>query len=287
MRLETHDKHALLTFNSIDELANVTDQKAPRFIKERIKDESDWYGGAKNWDELTRLARKGLTQEGIDALRLSEQNIQEMDRDLIAQTFKSRFSETGSDVDVARYLAGEQECMIDYYQSDITNTRRVVTLAVGITVHCGISASAVTKHGQALMSLVEAIDRCGLQTEMWADITIKNGWGDELGDSYTARIKVLMKSPGGTLDPTAFMYILTHVGAFRGLGLAACHEFPDKWCEALAFREGGYYGQPVNRAYRIEEDYPEETIYIPSISSDREAGKALNETLRKLNLINT
>lgn len=283
MRLELHEKHGLLSFDSIDDWAEVVDNNAPDYLKQRVPSESSWFGGAKDWDELTRLARKGLTQEGIDALRLSEQNIQDMDRDLIAQTFKSRYSETGSDVDVARYLAGEQECMIDYYQSDITNNRRVVTLAVGIAVHCGISASAVTKHGQALMALVEAIDRCGLQTEMWADITIRNG---PLDGNYTARIKVLMKSPGGTLDPTAFMYILTHVGAFRGLGLGACHEFPLKWREALSFCDGGYYGQPVNEPYRIEEDYPEETIYIPSLSSNDEAGKALPATLKKLNLIN-
>ena len=289
MKLEITDKHALLNFTSLDDLADHTDRTAKGHRRQRVKEDPEWHGGVKDMDELTKLARTGLTQDGIDALRLSEQNIEELDRDLIKQTFKAEYSETGSDVDVARYLSGEQECMINYQLHDTVNTQRVVTLAVGIAVHCGIDPKAVTKHGQALMSLVEAIDRTGLQTEMWADCSIKaSAWwgGDDGGSSYTGRVKVLLKSPGQILDPGAFMFMLTHVGAFRGLVLSAIYEFPREWRDAMRIMDGGGHGQPINQAYRIAEDYPEGTIYIPSISEDGQAGKALNETLKKLNLLN-
>jgi hypothetical protein len=236
----------------------------------------DFYG-ADSMSEVYELATAGLPREGIKALELSAQDMEQRDRELVSQQFQTVWNVEGADVDVARFLDGEPECMLDYHMADHAQQQRVATLVISGAVHCGISTKAIRTHGQRLMAMVEAIDSTGLQTEVWLDVTVSSDHSDN-----TARLAVRLRAPGELLDAGMFMFALTHASMLRGLGFNAMHQFPAKFRKSAHIP--GYYGFPVNTAKHLD-DYPDGAIYIPSISRDDDAGKAVDATLRKLGLL--
>lgn len=282
MFTSTEGKHHLNRFTSLAAFTeysrSLEDHRSPAMRRDNGK--GKYYGKAKSMDELHVLADKGMAREGIKALALAQDRVQSMNRELNDQSFATQWDVSGSDVDVARFLAGEQENMMDYVFVPDTAIQPVITLVTNVAVHCGITDEAFAIQGAALVAVAEAIDSVGLQSEIWVDCTITEGHSRTTG--YTGRFSIRLKSGDGPFDSGAFMFALTHPGFFRGMVLNAMHGWPSAWREAMSV--GGLYGYPTG-SFVHPEDYPDGAIYIPAMNSNREAGTFVEGVLRDLNLL--
>ncbi|MGH3953504.1 MAG: DUF7192 family protein [Mycobacterium sp.] len=282
MQLKTNGNHALTRFDSFHQFIT-WNESAPDNRTMSMRSEPDFHGGVTSMSNLLKVARDGMPRNGIDALHLATETLQEIERELNYQTFQTSYNVSGCDVDVARYLSGEPENMIDYTMADVVRTSRVVTIVCGIGVPAMVSASKIQEHGHSLMALSEAIDRTGLQSEIWVDDVSVNSMGthDALVD-HSGRVAVRLKAPGESFDPGMFMFALTHAGMLRGLTFNAMHAFPTAWITKLNIGSG--YGR-ATREFVAADDYPDGALYIPPILNNREAGISITDTLRELKLL--
>lgn len=269
---ETSGKHHVVSADSLGEFTNYCKTLADH--RSSSMPDPDYYGSANCMADVYRMADEGLPREGIEAIALA--NVSGQDREVKDLQFQTRYDVQGSYPDVARYLSGEPECMVDYWSEQVEDSQPLAVLVVNIAVNCNITTAAFTKHGQSLVALAESIDASGMQSEIWVDSTIK---GD---NGYTGRFKVLAKAPGEVFDPGAFMFTLTHPSFFRGMQLNAMHDWPRKW--QTECNVGGGYGYASTK-FEHPEDYPGGAIYIPAMRQDSDAGKHLPETLKTLGLI--
>ena len=272
MFTSTVNKHHLNRFNSLAAFTEYSrgleDHRSPAMKRDNGK--GKYYGTAKSMAELHGLADKGMAREGIKALALAQNRVQSMNRELEDQSFATQWDVCGADVDVARFLAGEQDNMMEYVFTPDTAIQPVVTLVTNVAVHCGITDKAFQTQGAALVAVAEAIDSVGLQSEIWVDCTITESYSKTTG--YTGRFSVRLKSGDGPFDSGAFMFALTHPGFFRGMVLNAMHAWPKAWRDAMGV--GGFYGFPTGQ-FVHPEDYPDGAIYIPAMDDNKQAGTCL------------
>lgn len=279
-------EHALLKFNSFADLLEWNEKGTDH--RSAHMGGSSFYG-AKDMPDAYQKAHKGLPRDGIEALDLAEQNVQQMERELLHPTFTPYNDVSGAEVDVALYLQGEPECMVNYQLGDEPKHERVVTIVASVAYHCAISKSAIKKNGQALMALMEAIESTGLQTEIWLDSIQAEDLRNFMSDNpdpkgKTGRIAVRVKAPGEMFDAGMFMYALTHDSFLRSILFNTMHSWPAQFRRALSISSTGHYGYPISKTHRME-DYPEGAIYIPSIRHDSQAGEVVEATLKDLDLL--
>jgi hypothetical protein len=279
MRQEIRGKHLHVTFDSLgDFIESAGSVPEARGVK-RLENE---FHGANSIEEAIGLARKGAVKEGIAGLDYAHDKIEEMDRDLISQGFQWRFSEdTGSEIDVARYLSGDSDYLVEYYLNDVTLSTPVVTLVIGSAVSCAISTDAIMEHGKRLVALVDAIESTGKVVELWIDYLHAESYNASEG--ITARQSILLKAPGQFLDAGQMFHALTHASMFRVLGFNAVGHYPDRWYSELNQNCG--YGYCVMKPELHEaKDYPEGTTYLKPLERDREANWSVENQLKDLGL---
>ncbi|MGH3953503.1 MAG: DUF7192 family protein [Mycobacterium sp.] len=272
MNLTETKTHACLSFRSLGEFTSWS-KHADDNVTNRMRDRAEWHGGISSMKETLALADTGMVREGIEALALSEV---ERDREIVSQQFQTAYSVSGCDVDVARYLSGEPENMIDYTMADVSRTERIATLVVGVGVAGGTRVEVIRNHGRKLVALAEAIDAAAMQSEIWVEFTTGSP------GKLSARIAVRIKAPGEPFDPGAAMFALTHPAFYRGMLFNACHALPDKFVSGLSI--GGSYGKCVYR-YVHSEDYPDGAIYIPPIDYQADTARHIDRVLTALDLL--
>lgn len=279
MKLETKGQRAVVTFDSFGDFL-ATNEQGEDYRSVEMDGDPEFYG-ARNMQQAYALAHCGLPREGIEALNIAEERVQQLDRELIKNQFDPMWDVSGAQVDVARYLEGEPECMVNYTLEDIPREVPIVTIVASLSFHCGISGSAITKHGQAIMALMEAVESTGLQTEVWVENNSSSGYG---GGGLSGRTKIRLKGAGELFDAATFMYALTHPSMLRSLIFNSMHYYPEQWRDAMGIAPGSFYGFPVQEAADMD-DYPEGAIFLPAIRNDHEAGKVLMVALKELGLL--
>lgn len=274
MRTNIDGKHAQLVFDNLTELVDYAEHN-PHMAEHMTRRMEPEFYGADSLSEVISIARAGLPADGIEAMQLSDTTVSDME--LMSSQFQSVYDVTGSQVDVARYLSNEPECMINYYMEPTPRQDQIVTLVLGVGIPWDITTAAIKKHGQALMSVADAIERSGKQTEIWADLSMSSRKNEK-----TARISVRLKAPGDLFDAASFMYALTHPSMCRALMFNAFHALPEPWHEPVGVGSFyGYYGNPPSH----EPDYPDGTVFIPAIRENNQAAALVAATLRQLGLV--
>lgn len=239
-------------------------------------------GNVYNLHDAIDLARKGLPLEGIEALNIAEEKLEQRETQLVSQRFEPIPGYEGAMVDIAKYLHGDPENMVSFTFADTPQIDTIVTLVIAVGVRSGVSTSAYRTRGQKVMSLVEAIEQTGLQTEIWLDKTAGDAGSEP---DHTARQSICYKAAGDTYDAASLMYALTDISMHRVLGFNGMHAMPVRFRKWL--NVGWGYGSSVLTAEMpYPEDYPEGSIYIQGLSSDHEA-ETLNvdEILKRIGLL--
>lgn len=277
MRADNTANRCGLTFDSMDDFVSSV-MACPSGVEARnnqMASSADWHGGVSSMANLAKIARDGISADGIEAARISNDAVTTMERELDFPAFSSFYDVSGANVDVARYLSGEPECMINYHMVDTPRVGRVITLVVSIAAYSVVDPDAIRERGREIMSLVFAIEKIGFQVELWADL-LNRGMAGKQG-----RLRIKVKGPGEELDSARIMFAFTHPGMLRGLGLAAMHLYPKGFHKPLMIGTG--YGSPQHSPDMDE--YPEGSIMIPPIDSNHRPGRLVQSTLRELGII--
>ncbi|SHT26298.1 MULTISPECIES: DUF7192 family protein [Mycobacteroides] len=275
MRIETSGSHARMVFDSLTDYIDHNTKRDYRSADMASRGK-DFFGGAQNLSHALEMARTGLQREGIEAMAIAAGQLKDIESQLNYQAFSSEWHVSGTDVDVALYLAGEPECMIDYRMEDMERPERVVTLVIGTNVPWHVSAKAIKLRGQKIVALIEAIEATGSTTEIWADRT-----SNAMGGSKTSRTSVRIKAPGDFYDSGSVMFAFTHAAFNRVLSWNADHSLPKEWHDAVGV--GSFYGNN-GKGHRWHPDYPEGSTIIPPLKDDNDTF-SVTDTLRKLKLL--
>lgn len=270
-------KHIQTTFYSVEEFASAVESgmkygPGPSTITSM---EGSWMEGTVA--EMIQYGKYGWDASLDEAMEVSEKAIETVQKEHELTTFHAVWDVTGSDVDVARYLNGEPENMIDYPMTTVSTVGRVVTLVVGGFYSAGVSAESIKARGHVVTAFALALAKLGYQLECWYDLT---GTGHSNG--YTGSVRVLVKGANDILDASKIQFMFAHPGATRALGFLSAHRWPAAWRKRMGI--GHFYFSP----HKLRRTFPEGTIYLPEVSgwSDRpDAADELKSLLRQAGVI--
>lgn len=261
-----------LTYYSLDELVAAARvglgfSSLPTRVGDDSPERSRFCGGTTG--EAIRLAREGWAEQLDSTLELAESAIRLAEKEHLIDTFNPIWEVSGAEVDVARYLSGEPECMIDFPLNKTSKSGRIITLCASVCTSMAIRADSIQRRGKCVVALALALSRLGHNTELWADYSAGNS-------KHMRRVRVLVKSADDEIDPSRIMYAYAHPTMQRRLCFAASGNF----------NESIYMGNLESRP--SAQDLPDGTIYLPEIRSDRDmpnADEFLKQYLGELGLL--
>lgn len=249
-------------FDSVDDLADYVEEnqaKIRKFIRSNFSAE---FSGFDNIPDACAFARAGWADELPVAMDVAESAVSKVETVQTLTTFMPTFDVTGCDVDIARYLSGEPECMIDYPLTEIVKAGRVITLCLSICYSGSQSHASIIRRGQTMVALAMTLSHLGYACEIWTDFT--TGMTPEGCTS----VRTLVKSAHDVIDPERIMYSLAHPSSARSLNFAAA-SICGGW------NNGG-------KVVRVPRNLPEGTIYVEGFKSGRDAPDAYETVLAHL-----
>jgi hypothetical protein len=234
--------------------------------------------------EALNLGSQGWAEELPEALAVAETAIEMAQKEHMVDTFAPMWDVCGSEVDVARYVDGEPENMIDFPLTRTSKEGRVITLAVGTAISSAVTSRTYLKRGRCIVALALALGRLGHAVEIWA---YDSSGCNKLGEPGNAHCRVLVKSANDEIDPAALMFTLAHPAMHRALMWAVRDKFPQPWRKGLSLSASR--GMPNNDIKDTEREmYPEGTIFLPGLKSFDDvpdADEFLREHLGSLGLL--
>jgi hypothetical protein len=263
--------HITETYWSLAEFADTADKRASRARRNANDADNEYFTHVKSFGEALTLARYGW-QEALDsALELAESAVATANQEHMMDTFNPVWDVTGAEVDVARYLSGEPECMIDFPLAKTSKSGKVVTLVASGSISGSISADTIIKRGRVMVALAMALSRLGHAVELWIDFS-KLAHSGPAG-SYQ---RVLIKGANDELDPSQVMFAYAHPAMLRVLNFGTADGMPGQWRKAFS----EHTGRGIPSQNRDEALYPEGTIYLPALKSTTDIPDA-DEFLKK------
>lgn len=196
------------------------------FVEAHGKDEdgqwfdSNWQKpGDKNWGwgwtvgEIIQLSRAGW-QEGAEiigpmAVTLANETVAFYNQD------KTTMDVKGAVVDVAAFLEGVPECMMDFIQED--DSGRSVTLVVDDFIVCFTKAEEIFRRGIGICAAVLGLEAIGVAVTLELRSNMRNHSSDSKFDGKTINTSIVLHRPGQTLDPSRLAVWLCHPGYIRSV----------------------------------------------------------------------
>lgn len=162
-------------------------------------------------------------------------------------TPSATYDVTGAVVDVARYLSGEPECMIDFPLAELPSFGNFIRVVanIGICPVCAPSQETIRRRGEVIASLVVSLDAAGYGVEVWAD-SVQNG----LSVRWPIRLAT------DALDVDVLYYALAKPEAYQSVA-CGIHE-------CITPRGPGTYRQKAVPESTVE-NFPEGTVYFPEL----------------------
>lgn len=237
----------LWEFDSLADLLVGADANTDRRTSNGSKESfgSDFFLTA-DYDEAREVARHGwddirpTVDQAIEPIR-------EKLADILGIEMETYHDLIGAEPDIARYVAGELECMMDYIPQETPKAGKVFTLLVDATMTCVNKASDIAKRGATLCALVEAFSILGYELEVWTELTIR-GYDDKKG---FATVLTRVSSAGDPLDINNLMFCVGHPDYNRRI-MWSFGETQPVLATDFGFTTGGYYGLTRNGAHYAE-----------------------------------
>jgi hypothetical protein len=261
-------------YYSVTEWADAAKRKAASTFDGR----GSWRGGL-NLAQAADMAVTGWDEHLAESLAIAENAVDMVEREHEVQAFTPTWDVSGCEVDVARYLSGEPENMIDFPTVNMPKQGRVITLCASISYSASIDADVIMRRGQVLVALALLLSRLGYAAELWVSFCAEARSSG--GKGHKAETKVLVKGANDTLDASKVMFAYAHPAALRVLMFAIQDSHKSKGARFnFGFRRGVPHA-PIK-------DLPEGTIYMPELLSGTnvpDAHEALKGHLRELGLL--
>lgn len=196
---------------------------------------NEWAGAT--WHEALALGTNGWTlpvpEVDVAVTALREGLNERVSRSRLAPVWHV----TGSEVDVAAYLAGVPECMIDCEPRALSAHGRVVTFLVPATYSHSVPRAYVMNRGVALAALCSAIIGAAHSVEVWSGYACTMpGVG---GRRYCGVARVI--SAGEPLDVARLMFAMAHPAMLRRLWFGVWDSAEQSIAESMS---ADAYGAP-------------------------------------------
>lgn len=252
------------TYDSLDELARAAKRRAEanpgpaQNCSIYYNDDSykNWRGGV-TFAEAIDLAQSGWEDPLTETLELVESMVDKVEKAHEIEHFQAVWDVSGCEVDVARYLNGEPENMIDYPMISVPKHGRVITLCATVGAIATISPESMIRRGQVVTAFALLLSRLGYACELWADSTAKHG-------DWRYSVRTLVKGTNDTLDPSRVLYAYAHPSMLRALTFAVRLGMTGACRKAFRMDTCGGMGSTVSP----ERDMPEGTIYLDYIHDE-------------------
>lgn len=169
----------------------------------------------------------------------------------------------GAYPDVAAYLSGDPECMMQYSPSPAP--AKFIDLCVNLGVGHTISASDLYSRGKAVLSLVDALESQGARVKLSVEFTsihaIRSGKKWRRGD-YSTTTRISVKDYQDPIDEALVCFVLGHAAMPRGVYFAIADSLDQiKPGHCSSIRDSKARGIPESR------DAVPGEIYIPEFTS--------------------
>ena len=268
MHSETVGDTHKIRFESVSELAAKV--KDNRDLLDRNRPD---FTGVESHNEAFRLAREGWTDELARTMSVAEEAVTKVERDYELPSFVASYEVAGCEVDVARYLDGTPENMIDYPLTPIVKAGKVITLCASVSYSGAVDEETIRKRGQAIAALALALSQLGYSTEIYSEVCASGNYAGE-GKKYVS-VRTLVKGAQDALDAERIAYAVAHPSMLRVLNFAALRMAPQEFVDAIGYSSLGTPRNPV-------EDLPEGTLYTPCVRSSTDIPDADAQLVRWL-----
>jgi hypothetical protein len=223
------------TFDSLSELIDYADSpvtSAGHLGRASQRDESrrEAWTMTPTFADAVKLARAGWSDHR-DAVDNVLGNVVPQIREALPDVFQSVHNVHGATVDVAAFLAGEPECMIDFVPEPEATCGKVVTMLVSLDCSAGIDTDEIIARGAAICALAECLTMVGYTLEVW-------------GESHSGEIShtVRVKAAADALDADAMLYAMAHPSMFRRIMFSAEEHESTEIRKRNGIYDGGGYG---------------------------------------------
>lgn len=240
-------------FDSVSEFLDLA-EKMPCFRgKSRYYNlrQQTWDLGA-DFPDAVRLARDGWP-EGRKAVS----EITERLNNLIGESLLKPdvfFDVAGDFVEMGRFVTGEPECMGQFTETEMPHQGRIVRVVYNYATSCDITAESMVKRGAATVALIDALEGCGRQCEVWAVLSVS-------GCRSTYECVVPVKRAGEMVEIDRMAFILAHPAMLRRLTLSIEEHEAEDIRTRFGFDDGGY-GTPCDQT-KFEQG--EGTVVVPQM----------------------
>ncbi|QRP44059.1 hypothetical protein [Amycolatopsis sp. FDAARGOS 1241] len=134
------------------------------------------------------------------------------------------------EVDLAAYLAGVPECMVDAVPRQVSRRGKVVTFLIPAAYSHVIGHDVIINRGLALATLCTAIIDAGHSVEIWS------GWATTLPTSgvlLRTRAVARVISAGEPFDVGGLIFAVAHPAMLRRLWFGVWDRQPEKVAAAM------------------------------------------------------
>lgn len=255
------------TYQSLSELL---EDSRPYRDDSACADDRSGFAGCK-WSDVDNWLAHGWHYGLVEATEIAESAINLITADQPLMTFETEYGVTGSEVDIARYLTGQPENMLEYLPITVSRAGKVISVCVSCSVSGAVSAKGIIKRGAAIVGLCLALEKTQHATEIWLDLA---------GTPFSSRkadqvdIRVLVKGAHDVTDPGVLAFVLGHPGMLRKVMFAALLRHG---CSPSSYK-------PVDPPKTL----PDGTIYLPcllSVMNVPDPQTFITDSLRELGLL--
>jgi hypothetical protein len=223
-------------FGSLTEFAEYAEKAANESGSSH--DAYDWkWSGARSFQEAVNWAKRGWSEERpsvlavLDPVREQLMQIMDLHPELV-------YDMVGIEPDIDRFVSGELDCMLDEMYVPSPKAGKVLTVLVDGCVNSNVEADEILRRGCAIVALVEVLQTCGFELEIWSEISVGN-WEK----SGTVSMLTKLHRAGENIDLDQIMFGLAHPSMLRRLGFGAFEGEPNHIRQKFGFEPGGGYGR--------------------------------------------
>ena len=202
-------KTYIQSFDSILAIANYIDENIDSLKSGGLHTRLD---SALTFKQAMKIARNGGDfPEGAKDIKPAQLNLSDFDMHLIKLPQPVN-SVVGHRPDVAAYMANSPMSMIKFTQHDQPN--RLIKIFVNVCKTWDIQAETSLNRGNAILSVINALEAEGYSTEIWAGMRAGS-------DGYTTSYDVCIKSSTAHYSLDSIAYAIANDGFLRRVLFAA------------------------------------------------------------------
>ena len=202
--------------------------------------------GTDTFDEAVKLALNGWP-EGRENIKNITQKISHVLASKIVRP-QARYSETGEEVDVPRFVSGDPEHFIDYPMSVCNGHGNIVRVGVSLSTSGDVEAQYIHNRGAAIVALIDALETVGYRVELDFMNASKNG-----SAYYDVMVPIKQADQPCELDRIAFVF--AHAANQRRIGFSVNETDTKEVVKKFGFYNSGGYGEPADSKTKNEYDF--------------------------------